>query len=380
MSSFVQAVSCRLISVDACGHVSTGRSKGMSGGKSSNRGWSGFTLIELLVVVAIIALLISILLPSLSKARSQARTTLCMSRMGQFVKAFLFYAEDFNETPPFVATMHTYSGNPYSGKPDPNEVWLCSGDDLMDIYNKRQENWAPTTKVIPSGTLLKYARFENLYRCPEFERVSSPDKSQNVFNYTRAIWARYWKTPYEYRKETGKMEDWGGVEGPIMKPSKIYNTSQTAMILDEAWDRHVATAGQYGISEGPYCCTDYGFHAQDVIGTYHGERVSSGLRLRGTGYVLDYGATGTLPPFLWKRGVFGCYDGHAEMRRDPWPTYELGSGSKAHRRKSGDAGAFRLNGLGASSWDEWNAVNEFMKELIYAQRGYDPMADFLLSH
>lgn len=56
----------------------------------------GFTLIELLVVVAIIALLISILLPSLSRAREQARATVCMANMRSMGLAFTMYAEQFN--------------------------------------------------------------------------------------------------------------------------------------------------------------------------------------------------------------------------------------------------------------------------------------------
>ncbi len=54
----------------------------------------GFTLIEVLVVVAIIALLIAILLPSLSKARDQARTTLCLNNLKQMMAGTLLYTTD----------------------------------------------------------------------------------------------------------------------------------------------------------------------------------------------------------------------------------------------------------------------------------------------
>ncbi|MEM6332184.1 MAG: prepilin-type N-terminal cleavage/methylation domain-containing protein [Planctomycetota bacterium] len=59
------------------------------------RGHRGFTLIELLVVISIIALLIGILLPSLSAARSTARSVQCKSYLRQLHAANETYAVDF---------------------------------------------------------------------------------------------------------------------------------------------------------------------------------------------------------------------------------------------------------------------------------------------
>ncbi len=56
----------------------------------------GFTLVELLVVIAIIALLVSILLPSLSRAKEQARTAVCLANLKGIGSAIAGYHSRHN--------------------------------------------------------------------------------------------------------------------------------------------------------------------------------------------------------------------------------------------------------------------------------------------
>jgi len=316
---------------------------------------TGFTLIELLVVVAIIALLISILLPSLGRARAQARTTECLANMYQITKAMLMYADDWDETPPFTSTGHNYSG--HDETPDPNETWLYNfmGEPdpraaIKHLAYNRQEDWVDPDAV-KTGTLFTYSRFEKLYRCPDFVRISDPAKSHNAFNYTRAIWARYYLLPIE----TGWEEDWGSVEGPIMKVSQVYNPADLPMMLGEQWDRYVACQPESldGTNGQCYNGNDYLFAEHNNMAIAHGSPVRSNYH--------DLDDHDPFQTLLWKRAGVGYYDGHAQLLRDPWPCFELGNNKRR--------GSWRTMSLQARSWDEMMALQEYIKMLIYAQRG-----------
>lgn len=279
---------------------------------------AGFTLIELLVVVAIIALLISILLPALSKARKQARTSLCGSRMSQLAKAILMYAEDYEETPPFMGMGYENVGSPSTRNyPDGHdglywaghETWVLP--DLPQIWRSAEDTW-PDHVTLRNGSLFRYARFENLYRCPEFERAGAGRKSQNVFNYTRSILAR--------KSLSSAFEGDGTVEpltaGPIMKPSMVYASGTLWMLFDEAWDFHCAApADELGGYAGDRLPGSQIYNvwmgietiqciAGDALGSYHGA----------SGKTLDHAAIEAN-----EMGHLACYDGHVEPFRDPLP-------------------------------------------------------------
>ncbi len=128
-----------------------------------------FTLIELLVVVAIIALLVAILLPSLQKARKQAKSVVCLTRVHALALGAFTYATEFGRYPP---SLHNYvscgSGSTNFGGLD----WLGVGDQFgpyvpgneLDPQSGNPKGFAASPKF---GKLWPYVKNEQLYLCPD---------------------------------------------------------------------------------------------------------------------------------------------------------------------------------------------------------------------
>jgi prepilin-type N-terminal cleavage/methylation domain-containing protein len=117
----------------------------------------GFTLVELLVVLAIIAILIAMLLPALRKAKESANATKCQGNLRTLMQGFIMFAQDNKG---FLPGMDGDRGRNEWWQRD----WLVGPPAGESVQNSLRD--APK-----KGTLWKYIRNTEVYKCPSTEGV-----------------------------------------------------------------------------------------------------------------------------------------------------------------------------------------------------------------
>ncbi len=133
-----------------------------------------FTLIELLTTIAIIGALLSILLPSLSRAREEAKRTVCASNQHGIGQAFYIYAQAGPSVFPSIAVT---AGSDESS----------AAEGQMRIFNEQDRTHTPDTRGIPSPTVDMWAVVRSQYTvpkqfvCPSTSDIQDPAQDTTAY-------------------------------------------------------------------------------------------------------------------------------------------------------------------------------------------------------
>ena len=161
----------------------------------------GFTLIELLVVIGVIAILMSILLPALSRAREQAKKTVCLGNLRGLMQAATVYMAEQNQK-----FMYQNAAGGYWAQPR--------------ALTSSTPNWIKSLWPYTGQTL-------KIWQCPsskwrhDFDGSSAfePIPDQQDFDYVaNGIFTHFRGMSGEPSEIIAMTDDWDSTNGAVLRP------------------------------------------------------------------------------------------------------------------------------------------------------------------
>ena len=135
----------------------------------------GFTLIELLVVIAIIAILAAILFPVFAQAREKARQASCLSNCKQIGTALQLYADDYDETVPFMSDQSKTKAA-YANDATYGSYPFCKiAGTVTTLKDVGGNYWTWEDCIFP------YVKNVSIYTCPSLNR------NTHAYGYNRGL-------------------------------------------------------------------------------------------------------------------------------------------------------------------------------------------------
>ena len=177
-----------------------------------------FTLLELLIIIAIIAILVSLLLPSLSRAREQTLTALCLSNQKQIATAeYSYIAENDNYfTPSSLANADNH----------------VSYDDLLSDYLGFELTLAQKRSTLHKDNELT-KQIQKHFLCPN-DKFKTVEKWRNKFA----------RRTYSFNGAGGGSKGLG-FNGWSRKYMTVTYPAETVMLMEQHHQYNILTRGNH---------------------------------------------------------------------------------------------------------------------------------------